>query len=304
MIEQKLLRQIENTVNDLRSTDYSSFDRHIKKLAGLLHDPQLAELTGDLTEDIDLTAWVEDGASRMSSMVGSGDLRWPTDRKEELGIILKLIDRFAEEPKWASLYFAPSFYHVDNDFGVNLRNIADQILAPFARDFIEYVDSLDTANVEASMPHDASTARRVFIVHGHDDGSRESVARFLAGIGFEAVILHEQPNKGRTVIEKFEAHGDVGFVVVLLTADDTGGEVGEAALPRARQNVILEWGYFIGKLGRSRVCALKKGEVELPSDIVGLVWTAFDEYGGWKQKLAQELQAAGFKIEWEKVLIP
>jgi predicted nucleotide-binding protein len=143
-------------------------------------------------------------------------------------------------------------------------------------------------------------SRKVFIVHGHDEAAREAVARFLEKIGFEVVILHEQVNRGRTIIEKFEASGDVGFVVVLLTPDDEGGKVGATAQKRARQNVILEWGYFIGRLGRSRVCALKKGDVELPSDILGIVWETFDEHDAWKRKLAKELEGAGFQIDWQK----
>jgi len=304
MIDQRLLRQIKNTVNDLRSTDYPSFDRHIKKLAGLLHAPELVEITEKLTQGIDLDGWLEAGASKMSSMVGSGKLEWPADEPQELGTVIRLVDKFAEMPDWASVYFAVNFYYVDSDLGVNLRNVAEQILVPFARDFIEYVGSVGGPNMEAAMPHETSKERRVFIVHGHDEGSREAVARFLKGIGFETVILHEQPNKGQTIIEKFEAHGNVGFVVVLLTPDDTGSEAGNPPLARARQNVILEWGYFIGKLGRSRVCALKKGEVELPSDILGIVWESFDEHGGWKQKLAHELSAAGFEIDWNKVMLP
>jgi predicted nucleotide-binding protein len=140
----------------------------------------------------------------------------------------------------------------------------------------------------------------VFIVHGHDEAAREAVARFLEKIDFEVVILHEQANRGQTIIEKFEANRDVGFVVVLLTPDDEGGKVGAAAQKRARQNVLLEWGYFIGHLGRRHVCALKKGDVELPSDILGIVWEPFDEHGAWKQKLAKELDDAGFKIDWQK----
>ena len=148
----------------------------------------------------------------------------------------------------------------------------------------------------------AQLSRKVFIVHGHDEAARVSVARFLEIIGFEAIILHEQANRGRTIIEKFEAHGDVGFAVVLLTPDDRGGGADQTELQqRARQNVILEWGYFIGRLGRSHVCAIKKGDIELPSDILGVVWEPFDERGAWKQKLAKELEEAGFEIDWRKV---
>jgi predicted nucleotide-binding protein len=91
---------------------------------------------------------------------------------------------------------------------------------------------------------------RIFIVHGHEDAPREAVARFIETLGFRPIILHERPNEGRTVIEKVEAHGDVGFAVVLLTPDDEGCLKGETPEPRARQNVLLELGYFIGRLGR------------------------------------------------------
>lgn len=148
-------------------------------------------------------------------------------------------------------------------------------------------------------------SRRVFLVHGHDDGARETVARFLEKIDFKAVILHEQANRGGTVIEKIEANSDVGFAVVLLTPDDVGRSVKEDELkPRARQNVLLELGYFIGCLGRDKVCALKRGEVEIPSDFTGVVWVSMDADYGWKQALGQELEAAGHVIDWNKVMRP
>jgi predicted nucleotide-binding protein len=145
--------------------------------------------------------------------------------------------------------------------------------------------------------------RKVFVVHGHEDGPREAVARFLERIDFEPIILHEQANRGRTVIEKVEAHGDVGFAVVLLTPDDEGCLKGEKPQPRPRQNVLLELGYFAGRLGRANVCALKVGDMELPSDFGGVVWEKFDgTAGGWKSALARELKAAGFKIDASKVV--
>jgi predicted nucleotide-binding protein len=147
-----------------------------------------------------------------------------------------------------------------------------------------------------------SYSRRVFIVHGHDEAARETVARFLTAAGFEPIILHEQANQGRTVIEKVVAHGDVGFAVVLLTPDDVGSVNGGVAQPRARQNVVLELGYFIGRLGRDRVCALKKGEVEIPSDFGGVVYEPFDSGNGWKLALGRELRAAGYEFSFDKAL--
>ena len=145
--------------------------------------------------------------------------------------------------------------------------------------------------------------KKIFIVHGHDTAARESVARFIEKIGFEAIILHEQANQGRTVIEKVEAHGDVGFAIVLLTPDDTGCKAGDVPKPRPRQNVLLELGYFIGCLGRPKVCALATSDsMELPTDFAGVVWEPFDDAGGWKRVLGRELEAAGFDIDWNKVM--
>lgn len=151
------------------------------------------------------------------------------------------------------------------------------------------------------IPETKSYSRRVFVVHGHDGEARETLARYLHVLGFEPVILHEQANQGRTVIEKIEAESDVKFAVVLLTPDDVGRSVKEDDLkPRARQNVLLELGYFIGKLGRDKVCALKRGDVDIPSDFAGVVWEKMDDGNGWKLSLARELKAAGHEVDLNK----
>lgn len=157
--------------------------------------------------------------------------------------------------------------------------------------------------VETDSAHENKAAHsdRVFLVHGHDEGARESVARFLEKLGLEPVILHEQANRGRTVIEKIEGHRDVGFAVVLLTPDDEGCVKGGQLEPRARQNVLLELGYFLGYLGRDRVCALNRGQIEIPSDFAGVVWASMNGED-WKQALSRELQDAGYEIDWNKVM--
>ena len=111
----------------------------------------------------------------------------------------------------------------------------------------------------------------------------------------DVVVLREQPNEGRTVIEKFEDYSDVGFAVVLLTPDDVGGKSASELLPRARQNVIFELGYFLAELGRNRVCALHVPALEIPSDYP-VLYVPFDEKGGWRFELAKELRAAGLSI--------
>jgi len=151
----------------------------------------------------------------------------------------------------------------------------------------------------------SALSNRVFIVHGHNETARESVARLIRQLGLDPVILHEQPNRGKTIIEKFMEYSDVGFSVVILTADDLGGKVGDpldAYKLRARQNVILELGFFLGRIGRERVCALYEEGVEIPSDYDGVVFVPLDKSGGWRLLLGRELQAAGLDVDLNKII--
>ena len=166
----------------------------------------------------------------------------------------------------------------------------------------EIGDAADSQSATMSARDGIPPSQNIFIVHGHDEGALQTVARFIEQIGFDAIILSEQANQGRTIIEKIEAHRDVGFAVVLLTPDDTGCKVGEVPNPRARQNVLLELGYFLAHLGRERVCTLAKGKLEIPTDFAGVVWEALDVGGAWKSRLARELKAAGYAIDWNKVM--
>jgi len=150
-----------------------------------------------------------------------------------------------------------------------------------------------------------AAGHRIFVVHGHDEAVLHDVARFLERLGQDLIILREQPNQGRTVIEKFENYADVGFAVVLLTADDRGGPVvtpHDTQRPRARQNVILELGYFIGRLGRNRVCALYREGVEIPSDYAGVLYIKIDDAGAWRLALAREMKAAGLSVDMNQAL--
>lgn len=148
----------------------------------------------------------------------------------------------------------------------------------------------------------ATKSNKVFVVHGHDVAAREAMARFLEKIGLEAIILHEQPDQGRTIIEKFEDYAsEVAFAVVLLTPDDLAGAIDSSSpSTRARQNVIFELGYFVGKLGRGRACLLKKGKIEIPSDLFGVIYTEMDSEDGWKLKLVKELKAAKLTFDANK----
>ena len=147
---------------------------------------------------------------------------------------------------------------------------------------------------------------KVFIVHGRDEGVKQAVARFLEKLDLDVIILHEQANKGKTVMEKLETHSsevDIDYAVVILTPDDVG-KLGSGAgqlYPRARQNVVFELGYFIGRLGRERTCALKQGEIEIPTDYEGVLYIPLDANNAWQLKLAMELKAVGFDIDLNKL---
>ncbi len=144
---------------------------------------------------------------------------------------------------------------------------------------------------------------KVFIVHGHDNEAKQETARFIEKLGLEAIILHELASKGQTIIEKIEENSNVGFAVVLYTPCDEGRGKNQSELKdRARQNVIFEHGYLIGKIGRKNVCALVKGEVETPNDISGVVYIKMDSQSGWKMDLFKEMKESGYNIDPSKLL--
>lgn len=163
---------------------------------------------------------------------------------------------------------------------------------------------------EQNMPQRTNGAiqmqkQKVFIVHGHDNEAKIEMARTLEKLGFEAIILHEQPNAGYTIIEKIAAYSDVVFAVVLYTECDLGRDKTKSVEEeqyRARQNVVFEHGYLIGKLGREKVSAFVKGDVETPGDISGVVYTAMDGSGAWKQELVREMKAAGLNVDFNKLI--
>ena len=167
---------------------------------------------------------------------------------------------------------------------------------------IKEIESTPSINAIRKSQIDSQTVagkEGVFIVHGRDNDAKEQIASFIKELGLKPIILHEQPNEGRTIIEKFEHHSSVEYAVVLLTPDDIGGLQSDPdnRCPRARQNVIFEMGCFFGKLGRSRVCALISPGVEQPSDLGGIVYIPLDQKDEWKPLLKRELNAAGIKFK-------
>lgn len=142
---------------------------------------------------------------------------------------------------------------------------------------------------------------KVFIVHGHDNALKADLARLIEKQGIEAIILSEQANSGKTIIEKFEEHSNVGAAIALFTNDDLGrlNQEGGKEASRARQNVVFEAGYFMGKLGRNRVILIAEKGVELPSDLQGVVYADTEH---WQFEVCKELKNMGYNIDLNKLV--
>ena len=154
--------------------------------------------------------------------------------------------------------------------------------------------SLDDLEVETPV-----NKKKVFIVHGHDTETRNQVELFLHRIGLIPIILANEPNKGRSIIDKFEDNSDVSFAIVLYTGCNEGRLKGEPTLrERARQNVVFEHGFFCAKLTRANVVALHEPGVEVPSDLSGVLYISLDS--DWKAELKKEMAAAGLEADWTK----
>ncbi len=213
--------------------------------------------------------------------------------------------------------YSPKFYGFltgSSSLYNNRRGIDAQVKNAFAEAIPQTVTMLEgrisylkekredlEAEQSGATSSDKSSAniREVFVVHGRDVAAKGEVRTFLKKLDLEPVILDERPNQGQTVIEKFEGNADVGFAVVLFTPDDTGGlaDLSNKSQPRARQNVIFELGFFVGKLGRKKVCVLHKGDVEIMSDYQGVIYVPMDDRGGWQLTLAKELKSAGIDVD-------
>lgn len=176
---------------------------------------------------------------------------------------------------------------------VGYRALLDHI------ELLEAITNEKELNVTATQKNTQTKSNKIFIVHGRDEHAKLEAEVLLHRIGLEPIILSLMPNQGMTVIEKFIKYSDVQYALVLLTPDDVGAlnEENAKMQPRARQNVIFELGYFYGKLGRDNVCCTMKSNVEVHSDIAGVVYLPYkNSLEEIKLDLYKELSAAGFNF--------
>lgn len=221
---------------------------------------------------------------------------WKT--KAERFLVQKYGQNSFEHTNFRNIIFTPMVFG-----GGNLDSVAkcrDGLLTCKGI-FETYLEELAEEEEPAVQPQPAqpSNMNKIFIVHGHDGELKHSVARIVEKQGIEAVILSEQANQGRTIIEKFEANSDVGGAICLFTADDVGKAKGAASeSSRARQNVVLETGYFMGKHGRDHVVILADSGIEIPSDLSGVVYT---NTSNWEIGLLKDLKAMGYEVDFNKL---
>lgn len=214
------------------------------------------------------------------------------ESEKTLKVLLKEVEKKMEAEGRFGLVFK-SFIFSDDEYTKDVtKSIFKEIQGKIKKNNVK-IDKKNETNIKVS--------NKVFIVHGRDNELKEEVARFIEKLGLEAIILHEQANNGKTIIEKFEKNSsEIGYAIILYTACDKGCLKNEDNFKyRARQNVIFEHGYFIGKIGREKVCALVKGDIEKPSDLDGVLYISYDNH--WKMFLASEMKVAGLPIDMNKL---
>lgn len=204
----------------------------------------------------------------------------PTDLFLNDNFILKITERVLKYKSYKDLLADINRHSLDNFNKLNEKNTS----------FFHSVEYIDNNRQK----------EKVFIVHGHDDLLKNEVSIFLKNLGLVPVILHEQANKGKTIIEKLEYYTDVDYAIILYTPCDLGGKREDKLKFRARQNVVFEHGYLMSKLGRENISVIKKNNIELPNDITGTVYVNGES--NWQFELIKELKSAKFDIDDNKVL--
>ena len=264
--------------------------------------PSKAQAMAHLQRSLDEVSNIRDLNHQSSEFT-----KWHRDTRVGIGYVFGQDSSNAQD--FGSIQYSPNLIpsteQREREVYLNGLNRASAILSSMIDEVETWWPHSVQITTQTDVPNGVgvSVSNRVFVVHGRDEEAKQTVARYLERLELEPVILQEQPNEGRTIIEKFEEYAEVGFAVVLCTPDDVGALESERYKlnPRPRQNVVLEWGFFLGKIGRNRVCALLKGGVEIPSDYDGVIYIPLDDFGGWRMELAREMRKAGLPVDMNRL---
>jgi len=234
--------------------------------------------------------------------------QWPRGVEFDFGDYWKMPDNYQESKSLGYDVYKSIAEKKDDGMGLphllfNKSHIQDNIYE-FNKTFMPYLESalrdiLEVDSIMATNNKKNITGNKVFIIHGHDNALKREVQLLLARADLDDVVLHEKPDKNRSIIDKLIEEGaPAAYVIALLSPDDLQAD----GKYRARQNVILEIGYFLGKLGKERVRMLVKKGIEIPSDLRGILYEPYDDAGNWRMKLLKEIEAVGIEVNIKKVL--
>ncbi len=244
---------------------------------------------------------IEEASTLLSLHITSSDPRFQAWKAKTSRFLLKYYGKGSfEYNRFANTHFTLLSYVVGRTPESKFADACHKGIETTQAILQTYLEDMEEETPEDNAPEQPNDFSKIFIVHGHDGELKESVARIIEKQGIEAIILSEQANQGRTIIEKFIDHSDVGGAICLFTADDIGkAKKASNENERARQNVVFETGFFIGQLGREHTVILADAGVEMPSDLSGVVYT---DTRNWQLDLLRELSAMGYKVDLNKLL--
>jgi predicted nucleotide-binding protein len=277
--------KIQFLINRIQNADYRTFSSSINQLFHYL-DHQIKDNPIFEKYEKDRTNY-EEWPGENHLILSKWDM--PSDLEDAKSLaydIYKSMGEQSDNGDKLSFHLYRQSHYTDN---INCAN----------NDFLGYLElaleDIINANPEIDIREPKKVEGRIaFIIHGHDNELKRELQLLLNNAGVNSIVLHEQPDKGRSIIDKLHDETQLaGYAIALLTPDD----ITEKGDKRARQNVILEIGYFLGKLGKERIRMIVKEDIEIPSDLQGILYQKFDESGAWKIKLLKEMQAVGIYVD-------
>jgi predicted nucleotide-binding protein len=306
-------RRFYDIQSDVMNSKFHNFVNNLNAFVEFCEtEPVMKEITKPLGENktVNIKEWYDGIFKTGGSMVGSKRYVLPTNPFQQASILYQFVLGIQVD----------AFNFFNFTIGVYGTTRHDDAVHEFVNDIFrklfrylsQKLDDIEAELVKKSPPTSppaqipAPSPSQVFIVHGHDREMLTQAELLVRRIGVDPIILSDQASEGQTIIEKFEKHSKVPHAIILLSPDDKGCEACEfpkKAMSRARQNVVLELGFFTGLLGRKGVTVLHRTseDFEMPSDYHGVEYIPYDDKSNWKLKLVTELEKAGFKVDYSKI---